>query len=116
MDGGLAANPDHVVLRDLALDVAVRHPGVRIAFYEDFPYLWHARGDDEMARLRHGRGFEADRVVMPVDVFRKHERLACYVSQLPVLDTDGRLLDPNELPTEEIYWLVGASDSPSPRS
>lgn len=69
-----------------------------------------------MARLRHGRGFEADRVVMPVDVFRKHERLACYVSQLPVLDTDGRLLDPNELPTEEIYWLVGASDSPSPRS
>lgn len=116
MDGGLAANPDHLVLRDLALDVAVRHPGVRIAFYEDFPYLWHARGDAEMARLRHGRGLEADRVVMPVDVFRKHQRLACYVSQLPVLDTDDRLLDPNELPTEEIYWLVGASVSPSPRS
>lgn len=117
MDGGLAANPDHLALRDVTLEVAARHPRIRLALYEDFPYLWHARGDAEAQRLAASRGLALHRTALPVDIARKHERLRRYASQLPVLDPPGRLLDVGQIPDAEVYWLVeGMSASPRPGS
>lgn len=105
-EDGLAANPDHLALRDLTLRVAARHPGVQLVLFEDLPYLWHARGDDEVARLERSSGVGATRVTVPVDVERKHAHLRHYASQLPVLDQRGRLLEAANLPDHEVFWLV----------
>lgn len=115
MGGGLAANPDHVALRDVTLNVTARHPSIRLALYEDFPYLWHARGDDEAQRSAASRGLALHRTALPVDIARKYGRLRRYASQLPVLDPPGRLLDGGQIPDEEVYWLVEEmSASPRP--
>lgn len=106
-EDGLAANPDHLALRDLTLRVAARHPGVQLVLFEDLPYLWHARGDDEVARLERSSGVGATRVTVPLDVERKHAHLRHYASQLPVLDQRGRLLEAGNLPDHEVFWLVG---------
>lgn len=105
-DDGLAANPDHLALRDATLRVAARHSGVQIVLVEDLPYLWHARGDDEVARVERSWGLRAHRVEVPVDVERKHAHLRAYASQLPVLDRRGRLLHPSHLPDHEVFWLL----------
>ena len=104
-EDGLAANPDHLALRDATLRVARRHPGIQVALFEDLPYLWHARGDDEVTRLERATGWRFERVRMPVDVTRKHAHLSHYVSQLPVLDRRGRLLEASNLPDHEVFWL-----------
>lgn len=105
-EDGLAANPDHLALRDLTLRVAARHPGVQLVLFEDLPYLWHARGDDEVARLERSGGVSATRVTVPVDVERKHAHLRHYASQLPVLDQRGRLLEASSLPDHEVFWVI----------
>lgn len=103
---GLAANPDHIALRDVALSVARRHPHATVVLFEDLPYLWHARGDAEVARLEDSQTLNTQQFVVPVDRGRKHAHLSCYTSQLPVLDGRGRLLEASSLPTAESYWLV----------
>lgn len=105
-DDGLAANPDHLALRDITLKLAAHHPGVLVVLYEDLPYLWHARGQAEVDRLRARTGLEARTVTAPVDTERKHRHLAHYASQLPVLDRRGRLMAASTLPAEEVFWIV----------
>ena len=105
-DDGLAANPDHIALRNIALDAAARHPGVRVVFYEDLPYLWHARGDAEIERVTTSRKLRAHKYVLPVDADAKFERLQRYPSQMPVMDTPGRLSTPGHIPSTEVYWAL----------
>lgn len=103
---GLAANPDHVTVRDLGLDLAKKYPGVQVVFFEDLPYLWHERGDAAAARVSHEHHVEVEKIRLPVDVEEKFRRLMRYTSQMPVMDTAGRLTHRESIPDHEIYWLL----------
>ncbi|CAG7574049.1 GlcNAc-PI de-N-acetylase [Barrientosiimonas humi] len=106
---GMAANPDHLLVRDVALATVPRHAGATLVLSEDLPYLWHERGAVQARRLhRHTAGLRE--VTAPVDVADKHARLQAYTSQLPVLDEQGRLGAADLLPVTETYWIVDDED------
>lgn len=106
---GMAANPDHLLVRDVALATVTQHPGATLLLSEDLPYLWHERGAGQARRLRR-RTAGLREVTVPVDVTDKHARLQAYVSQLPVLDEQGRLRAADRLPLTETYWIVDDED------
>lgn len=106
---GMAANPDHLLVRDVALATVPQHAGATLVLSEDLPYLWHERGAAQARRLR-GRTAGLREVTVPVDVTDKHARLQAYVSQLPVLDEQGRLSTADRLPVTETYWIVEDED------
>lgn len=103
---GMAANPDHLLVRDVAMEVAAATDAVDVLAWEDLPYLWHARGASRVPVLERTHGLRAERVEVDVDVELKFERLANYGSQLEVLDPQrGRLTARDGLPTSETYWM-----------
>lgn len=104
---GMAANPDHVLVRDVGLEVAAAVPGVEVLLWEDLPYLWHERGAARIARLERSYGLDATRIDVEVDVAQKYRRLSNYASQLEVLDPQHkRLTDRAGLPATETYWMM----------
>lgn len=111
--GALAPNPDHIGLRDMVLDLAAERAGTRVALYEELPYLWHGRADDEVARICTERGLDASSLSLDVDVQQKFAHLQHYRSQMPVMDTRGRLLAAEHLPSCERYWVLSPSPTPN---
>ncbi|MBD2758946.1 hypothetical protein IEE94_05435 [Yimella sp. cx-573] len=104
---GMAANPDHLLVRDAAIAVAGTTSTVDVLAWEDLPYLWHARGAARVPGLERAHGLSAERFEVEVDVAEKFVRLANYASQLEVLDPQrGRLADPAGLPSTETYWML----------
>ncbi|NHN56570.1 hypothetical protein G9U51_12350 [Calidifontibacter sp. DB0510] len=101
---GMAANPDHLDVRDAVLELCT--PGRTVVCFEDLPYLWHARGAREIARLARSRGLTAEAVELPVDVADKFRHVQAYASQLPALDERNRLSRRDEFAPTETYWLV----------
>ena len=102
---GMAANPDHVLVRGTGLEVASA-VGADVLFWEDLPYLWHARGHDQARRLATASTLDLIELTLPVDVEDKYARLQKYTSQVDVLDPiERRLSTPGHLPTTETYWL-----------
>ncbi|GAB3578114.1 hypothetical protein [Calidifontibacter terrae] len=100
---GMAANPDHIAVRDAGLRVA-SNAGVDVLFWEDLPYLWHARGAEQVGHLRR-QGLQLRQCVFAVDTAAKQEHLQHYASQLEVLDPERRRLSrPGHLPESETYW------------
>lgn len=112
--GRLAANPDHLALRDLVLDLADERPDMTVVLYEELPYLWHGSADAAVARICAARGMEATGWSEQIDTDLKFTHLRHYTSQMPVMDTAGRLLAARHLPTRERYWLLTPSSSPTP--
>ena len=103
----MAANPDHVLVREAGLDVAADASGVDVLLWEDLPYLWHERGSARIPRLERSRGLSAEKLEVPVDVEAKLTRLAHYASQLNVLDpVHNRLTERAALPDTETYWMM----------
>lgn len=103
---GMAANPDHVLVRDVGLEVAAAVPGVEVLLWEDLPYLWHARGHDQARSIATASTLDLIELTLPVDVEDKYARLQKYTSQVDVLDPiERRLSTPGHLPTTETYWL-----------
>ncbi|TWE12001.1 hypothetical protein [Rudaeicoccus suwonensis] len=101
---GLAVNPDHVAVRDIALQVCAQPPATRVVFYEDLPYLWHQRGAAEAAAVARSRGLTLSELTVDVDVADKIARIGCYASQLAPLDAKGRLTSTDHVPSTETYW------------
>lgn len=112
--GRLAPNPDHLALRDLALAIAAERPDTQVVLYEELPYLWHGSADDAVAELCDSRDLVATPWSEQVDTDAKFARLRAYTSQMPVMDTAGRLLAARHLPTRERYWLLTPSSRPTP--
>jgi hypothetical protein len=100
-------HPDHVFLRDAALDAAVSRPGARAVLYDEFPYLLERAGDGEVRHIARSRGLSAELIVAPVDPRAKASRISVYTSQVPHLTLQGRRVDLAEnLPEEERYWIL----------
>jgi LmbE family N-acetylglucosaminyl deacetylase len=101
-------HPDHVFLRDAALDAVASFAGARAVMYEEFPYLWGEAADAEARRVARSRGLSAKCVAVDVDRRSKAARIAAYASQAPHLSVRGRRVDVAEnLPEEERYWILG---------
>lgn len=111
--GALAPNPDHIALRDLVLDLAARRPGTHVVLYEELPYLWHGGAEGEVSSVCAARGLTARQVWADVDPQEKFEHLRHYTSQMPVMDTRGRLLAAEYLPGRERYWPLSPSPMPT---
>lgn len=104
---GMAVNPDHLLVRDAGLDVALDSPDVDILLWEDLPYLWHERGAARVRKLERTRQLVAERTDVEVDVERKHDHVRHYASQLDVLDPAYKRLAGKEgLPSTETYWMM----------
>lgn len=108
---GMAANPDHELVRRATLQVAAEMPGLSVLLSEDLPYLWHRDGARQAQALRE-RGWVLREIVRPVDVEDKERRVAHYRSQIRLLDPDRRRLESSaSLPSTERYWWIAGSDS-----
>lgn len=112
--GRLAANPDHLALRGLVLDIARERPDMTVVLYEELPYLWHGSADDAVEAVCTARGFAATGWSEQIDTDLKFAHLRHYSSQMPVMDTAGRLLAARHLPTRERYWMLSRPSSPTP--
>ncbi|WP_281712405.1 ABC transporter permease subunit, partial [Dermacoccus nishinomiyaensis] len=98
----------------LALAIAAERPDTQVVLYEELPYLWHGSADDAVAELCDSRDLVATPWSEQVDTDAKFARLRAYTSQMPVMDTVGRLLAARHLPTRERYWLLTPSSRPTP--
>lgn len=103
---GMAANPDHLIVRTVGLNVALGTPGTDVVFWEDLPYLWHEPGADQARRMARHSGRQLIECTLSVDLPDKFDRLQSYRSQLDHLDAEGRLSQPGHLPAEETYWFM----------
>ncbi len=108
---GMAANPDHLLVRDLGLRVCAETATLDVVLWEDLPYLWHERGTVSAGLLQR-RGIPLQQFDLPVDTSVKQRRLAHYRSQLELLDPRlNRLTDADRLPTTETYWQLQRTES-----
>lgn len=104
---GMLANEDHLELRDVVADHLVGHPSVSVCLYEELPYLWSQRGDQQASVLAHRHNCVAERVVLHPDRVDKHRRITAYVTQATLMDPVARRLEsPETLPAEEVVWIV----------
>jgi LmbE family N-acetylglucosaminyl deacetylase len=102
------AHPDHLFVRDAALDVAVSRADARAVLYEELPYAWGGAAAGEVRRLARRRHLTPECVLLPVDRRAKAARIAVYASQVPHLSARGRRVDvAGDLPGEERYWILG---------
>jgi LmbE family N-acetylglucosaminyl deacetylase len=100
-------HPDHVFVRETALELALSSPGLRVVLYEELPYSWDEAADKEVRRLVLRRRAVATLVTVPVDTRAKAARIAVYESQTPHLVVAGRRVDfADDLPREERYWTL----------
>lgn len=110
---GMAVNPDHLLVRDIGLEVALQQPGVDVVFWEDLPYLWHDRGERQAGRIARTHQIALEERTIPIDPAAKFDRLRHYQSQLDLLDPQHhRLSRPGLLPTDETYWILTRTERP----
>lgn len=102
-------HPDHVAVRDAALEVIGATSG-RGLLYEEVPYLWGKSAEAEVRRIARRGRFFAETVDVPVDRATKARRIAVYASQAPHLRVGTRRPDsPQDLPAIERYWFLSAA-------
>jgi LmbE family N-acetylglucosaminyl deacetylase len=106
-------HPDHLYVRDAALDLLERS-GTTLLLYEEIPYLWGGRGEPEAVRISARGGWRAEPFELGVDRARKAERAAAYASQIPhISPPHGRLDQAATFPEHERYWRLVRDSSTS---
>jgi LmbE family N-acetylglucosaminyl deacetylase len=99
-------HPDHVFVRDAALELALGS-FCRVLLYEELPYAWGDVAAGEVRRLARAQRASATLVRVPIDAQAKAALIAVYRSQIPHLGVGGRRVDvAADLPREERYWLL----------
>jgi hypothetical protein len=103
-------HPDHLFVRDRALDAFAGREGIDVLLYEELPHLWGRKADREVAKLARSLGLAIRLLELPVDRRAKAERIAPYESQVPyIYPNRGRLDDERTLPPTERYWRLTPS-------
>lgn len=102
-------SPDHLFVRDTALEHLRGRPDVHLVLYEDFPYLYAMKGERVVPPLVRWVDREVRREVLAVDTAAKARRVAAYRSQLSLLfRTSDEAALAKVLPTTERYWHLVA--------
>jgi len=100
-------HPDHLFVRDNAIEVIVRFPTISVLLYEELPYLLDGTADRQVLSAAKRWGQDAIPCSVEVDRQRKAVRVAAYASQVPHLLEKGQRLDAAEsLPPRERYWYL----------
>ena len=104
---GPRRHPDHLFVRDVALDALAGRPDIDLLVYAELLYQWGRKPDRELARIARSRGLTARQLELPVDRSAKAARIAAYESQVSHLFPErGRLDDERTLPPTERYWWL----------
>ena len=107
IEGGIAPNPDHLVVRDAALGALTGTRAVAVILYEELPYRLDGPADRQVAAVAERLGSQAEDFTLEVDVVRKAKRIGAYASQISSLHSRLKLECPESLPPDERYWLLG---------
>ncbi len=100
-------HPDHLFVRDAALDGLAKDASWTPLLYEEHPYDLGGGAGGEASRTASRLGRRAAELVLPVDREVKARRIAHYASQVALISPPGgRLDDPSSLPAIERYWLL----------
>ncbi len=107
-------NPDHVFVRDSALQALAGQAHIVPVLYEELPYLFGGGADHEADRVAAGLGLQAIPVDVEIDRTAKAARIAAYESQVPhLLAPRGMRLDmAPALPPTERYWRLSHVTAP----
>lgn len=101
------AHPDHIYVRQAALQAVLEVPLADAILYEELPYLWGGSGDRAASRAAEAVGRRAVAFELEIDPVAKARRLRAYASQIPQLGSrERRLDDPSSLPPRERYWRL----------
>lgn len=103
---GMGSNPDHLAVRDAAVRILADAPHITVVAYEELPYLWHRSADKAIGEFTRQHGLTARPWARPVDREAKARQIAAYRSQLPVIDSVGRLQQAETLPDTERFWTL----------
>jgi GlcNAc-PI de-N-acetylase len=104
---GRLQHPDHVFVRDAALDALRLGSNCDLFLYEEVPYSFSRPADSAVASVESRVGARAVARSAEIDRSRKANRIAAYRSQLPYLRPNGLRLDvPDSLPPIERYWQL----------
>jgi LmbE family N-acetylglucosaminyl deacetylase len=104
-------HPDHIYVRDAALDALTALDTARALLYEEIPYLWGVPADGEARRVASSRASALAPLDLRVDRTEKARLVAAYASQIPhISPSHGRLDKPETLPHVERYWLLVSGD------
>ena len=104
---GPAPHPDHVFIRDAAVETLAGLGQTAAALYEELPYLAGGKADAEARRVAAYLG-DCVELRLPVDRAAKAARIGCYASQVPHLTFRGRsVARAADLPSYERYWVYG---------
>jgi LmbE family N-acetylglucosaminyl deacetylase len=96
-------HPDHLFVRDTALQILCERADANVILYEELPYSLRRSGAREVAKLEQRWGFVGAPVELEVEREAKAGRIAAYASQIPHL-APARLDQPESLPHIERYW------------
>jgi len=100
-------HPDHLFVRDTALNVLASFSVAAAILYEEFPYLFGASANREVEKLVRKWRISASPIVVRVDREVKAKRIAAYETQVPHLGFGERRVDSaSDLPSIERYWLI----------
>lgn len=104
-EAGRPRHPDHVFVRDAALNALGIDSRRGLLLYEEVPYSFSLPGDAAISEVESAVGARAIAQSTEVDRGRKARRIAAYRSQLPHLCPNGLRLDAADaLPVFERYW------------
>jgi hypothetical protein len=103
---GSAAHPEHLIVRDAAIEVLKSTPGFRAAFYAEQPYLWN----DTTARITQNLAAATARRITMIrcvpDLERKIESALDYSSQALLMFGTKSWYQRRTLGRGEEYFLV----------
>lgn len=106
---GPEPHPDHLFVRDVALDALAEAGDVLPLLYEELPYVLGGGGGREARAAAAASGRHAVEFVAEVDRAAKAARIGAYATQVPHLTVDGTRLDvAANLPGHERYWQLVA--------
>lgn len=109
LSGRTPTNPDHEAVRDVALHVLRSHDATTGLMYEEVPYSWSAGCDDFAGIAAAFLNRSCQKSVVTIDRKQKAGRVACYASQLTVMDpVEHRLSQWQTLPQTETFWYYAA--------
>ena len=100
-------HPDHVFVRQVALETVPPDPAIELLAYEEIPYTWAGSSYARLSSVARAAGRALIPLGLPVDRAMKARRIRAYRSQAAALLVEGRRVDdPDALPAQERYWRL----------
>ena len=104
---GSAAHPEHLIVRDAAIEVLKATRGLSVAFYAEQPYLWNDTAAQIMRNLAAATAMRIVMIRCVPDLERKIESALDYSSQALLMFGTKSWYQRRTLGRAEEYFVVG---------